>query len=441
MRQGTPVASTEDRSGLLRRAREGMHLLPSALHDPRLVWRWLAGARGAQIAALVLVPGLWFGLPAVLAPALDALYPPVVEREKILGLFPYSVSRDDPLRERRELQLEALAWLAALSGIGILLLARLPETGPEDPGASVRRLRSPSVHEHDDPARLMPVQPALLDPASPGGRYRLKEELARGGMGVVYRAVDEVLGREVALKELPHSLADRGDFAHRFRQEARVLARLSHPNVVGVFDLVEDAGRLWIAMELVDGGDLANLLKSRGRLPVAEALRLALGIAQGIRHAHAQGVIHRDIKAMNVLLTLEGLPKVTDFGLARFAESSVHTREGTVLGSPRYMSPEQAAGRPADARSDIYSFGILLYEMLAGRAPFEGDARSVIAQQISHPPASLREFVPDVPGEVERAIMAMLAKDPDARPRDFTSVAKGLRDLALAARARERRCS
>lgn len=405
------------------------------LREPRLVWRWLAGARNAQVAALVLVPGLWFGLPAVLAPALDALYPPVVEREKILGLFPHSVSRDNPLRERRALQLRALAWLTTGTGIGLLLLARLPRAQPEDPDASVTRRRPPAVHEHDEPARLLARQPTPA-PALAGGRYRLKESLAQGGMGVVHRAVDEVLGREVVLKELIQSLAHQEDFVRRFRQEARVLARLSHPNIVSVFDLVEDEDRLWIAMELVDGGDLTHLLDARGRLPALEALTLALGIAKGIRHAHEQGVIHRDIKAMNVLLTREGLPKVTDFGLARLAESSVHTQHGTVLGSPRYMSPEQAGGRPADARSDVYSFGILLYELLAGRTPFEGDAQSVIVQQISRPPSPLRELVPDVPEEIERAILAMLEKDPDARPQDFASIAQSLRDLALAERAR-----
>lgn len=416
-----------------------MRRLPSVLREPRLVWRWLAGARSAQMAALVLVPGLWLALPAVLAPALDGLYPPVVEREKILGLFPHSVSRDDPLRERRELQLSALAWLGAVGGIALLLLAALPRTRPDDePGASTTMGRSVPVHEHDDPARLLTTAPTRL-PVLAGGRYRLKESLAQGGMGVVHRAVDEVLGREVVLKELIQSLAHQEDFVRRFRQEARVLARLSHPNIVSVFDLVEDENRLWIAMELVDGGDLAKLLDARGRLPALEALTLALGIAKGIRHAHEQGVIHRDIKAMNVLLTREGLPKVTDFGLARLAESSVHTRDGTVLGSPRYMSPEQAAGRPADARSDVYSFGILLYELLAGRPPFEGDVQSVIVQQISRPPSPLRELVPDVPEEIERAILAMLEKDPDARPQDFASVARALRGLALAAKAREGR--
>lgn len=414
---------------LLRRARTGAGLLPLVVARPGLLRPWLAGARTVQVAALVLLPTLWFGLPAALGPALDALYPPVVERERILGLFPHRVRREDPRRERREAQILGLAWLAALGGLALLLLARLPdvaeeseaEAGPSDPAETLR--------EHDHPASLLrsPPPPTAI---VPGGRYRLKEELARGGMGVVHRAVDEVLGREVALKELPHALATREDFVRRFRQEARVLARLAHPNIVAVHDLVEEAGRLWIAMELVDGGDLADLLDARERLPVVEALPLALGIAEGIRHAHGQGVIHRDIKALNVLLTREGIPKVTDFGLARLAESSVHTQDGALLGSPRSMSPEQAAGKPADARSDVYAFGILLYEMLAGRAPFEGDMQSVIAQHLSRAPEPLRDFVPDVPEAIERTVLAMLEKDPERRPQDFATVVAALRQLA-----------
>jgi serine/threonine-protein kinase len=264
-------------------------------------------------------------------------------------------------------------------------------------------------------------------------RYRIVKELGRGGMGVVYQAFDTVLEREVALKELPLHLTARGDFARRFRQEARVLARLSHPHIVQVHDLVEQDERIWIAMELVKGGTLADAIeRSGGSLPWRRALQLAGQICMGLDYAHTQGVIHRDIKPINVLLTQDEAcsAKITDFGLAKHVAASAHTREGTLLGSVSYMSPEQAAGRKVDSLSDVYSFGITLYEMLTGHVPFEGEVAAVLAQHLSQPPTPLRHLRPDVPEGVESIVDRLLAKRPEQRPATLRGVAETLAEIA-----------
>jgi len=286
-----------------------------------------------------------------------------------------------------------------------------------------------------DGTLIEPVAPPSPEPGSPGavvgadGRYRLEREVGHGGMGVVYQALDTALDRAVALKELPLHLTARSDLARRFRQEARLLARLSHPNIVQVYDFIEDGNRLWIAMEFVDGGTLADAIDRTGALAPTEAVRLGRQLAAGLGFAHEQGVIHRDVKPINVLLKTDGVPKITDFGLAKLLESSVHTQEGSLLGSACYMSPEQAAGRPADGRSDVYSLGVTFYEMLCGRTPFEGETASVLAQHLTQDPTPLGELARDVPPALEALVMHMLEKAPDRRPTDLAAVAQALSAL------------
>jgi serine/threonine-protein kinase len=257
-------------------------------------------------------------------------------------------------------------------------------------------------------------------------------------MGVVYQAFDSTLEREVALKELAQHFSEQSELARRFRQEARLLARLSHPNIVQVYDLVEDRGRLWIAMELVTGGTLAEAMQRvGGALPWREVAVLGQQIASGLAFAHQNGVIHRDIKPINILLTQGEMPnaKLTDFGLAKHLESTVRTEAGTLLGSARYMSPEQAAGEAADARSDIYSLGITFFELLCGRTPFEGEVASVLAQHISRAAPPLAEFCDTVPEPIASLVATMLAKSPDERVPELRGV---IETLALSASASER---
>ena len=218
------------------------------------------------------------------------------------------------------------------------------------------------------------------------GRFEITDKLGEGGMGVLYRARDTRLGRTVAIKFLrPEVMADPAR-SQRFLQEAKAVSALNHPNIVTLHDIGEDETRgTWIAMECLDGESLRQRL-ARGQLAVPEAVRIALDVARGLAFAHAAGIAHRDIKPGNVMVTTSGLVKVLDFGLAKLAPSDqpatdsrsptgslpLATATGTILGTPGYMSPEQVEGRPADARSDVFSFGVMLYEMLTGRRPFEG---------------------------------------------------------------------
>jgi len=262
-------------------------------------------------------------------------------------------------------------------------------------------------------------------------RYECLEEIGRGGSGVVHRALDRVLARELALKELPTMHAIHLRSAERFRQEARALARLNHPGIIQVHDLIEAEGRLWIAMELVSGGDLDTYLESHGPLSVAHACHLGELIADALFSAHEQGVIHRDLKPLNILMVNPDTPKITDFGLAKLNEGSAHTIEGLVMGSPYYMSPEQCEGAPTDHRSDIYSLGVILYEMLTGSVPFEGDARSILAQHIHKAPAplsgsSVRE---GIPSSLNELVLRMLEKTPQDRLADLQEVRNSLEGL------------
>ncbi len=263
-----------------------------------------------------------------------------------------------------------------------------------------------------------------------GGRYRLEELLGRGGMSEVWRARDLELDRTVALKLLAPTADDE-----RFRREARAVASLAHENVTQLYDYGEEHGRPYMVFEYLAGGTLDDRLRRRGRLPIAEAESIAAGIAAGLAHAHARGVVHRDLKAANVLFDAEGRPKIADFGIARLASSgSTLTEGGTVLGTAAYISPEQAAGQPAGPPSDVYSFGVLLYRMLAGRLPFESDdpLMLVTLHRDAEPPPveSLRE---DVPPALAALTAAALAKEPALRPLDGSELVAALGGVPEAA--------
>ena len=248
------------------------------------------------------------------------------------------------------------------------------------------------------------------------GRYEVQELVGTGGMSSVYKAHDTLLERNVALKILHDQYTTDDDFVERFRREARAVARLSHPNIVTVIDRGEDGGKQFIVFEYIDGENLKERLVRSGRLPVRDALELALQVARALAFAHEHGLVHRDVKPQNVLLNGDGRAKVTDFGIARSLDVDGVTQTGTVLGTSNYIAPEQASGRRVDQQTDVYSLGVVLYELLAGDVPFPGENFVAVAlKHVNEPPPSLLDVRRDVPVRVANAVDRALAKDPAKR--------------------------
>ena len=250
------------------------------------------------------------------------------------------------------------------------------------------------------------------------GRYRIESTLGSGGMAVVYRAEDDVLGRTVALKTLHDRYAEMPSFRRCFRQEARAMASLDHENIVKVYDISQDGEVPFIVVECVPGRDVGDLLANRrgGRLNEQVVRRIAEQLLLALSYAHRRGIIHRDIKPSNILLTREGSVKVADFGIARFVEEDDPTAEpGEIVGSARYMSPEQLKGEDATPRSDIYSVGVLLYHCLTGRPPFSGDVRSLARQHIHKDPTPPRKLNKRITPGMEAVILKSLSKEPRDR--------------------------
>ncbi|MFN3761871.1 MAG: Stk1 family PASTA domain-containing Ser/Thr kinase [Anaerolineae bacterium] len=261
------------------------------------------------------------------------------------------------------------------------------------------------------------------------GRYRLLELLGSGGMAVVYKGVDTVLHRPVAVKILREAYASDPAFLARFQREARSAARLDHPNVVTVYDVGQDGNLHYIVMEYVEGEDLKSLIRRVGRLSVEQAVDIAYQIAAGVGHAHKMGIIHCDIKPQNVLVTSEGMVKVTDFGIARALSESGLTDPEVVWGSPTYFSPEQAAGERPVPASDVYSIGVVLYEMLAGVPPFRAEKPTALAlMHLREEPQPLSLYNPQVPPQLEWIVRKLLAKEPAARYRTAEQLAVVLQE-------------
>src|SRR5437762_7731982 len=270
--------------------------------------------------------------------------------------------------------------------------------------------RSP---RRDEPhvATLTPVVGELI-----AGRYELEELVGSGGMSSVYRAHDRLLERTVALKILHEQFTRDDDYVERFRREARAVAQLAHPNIVTVIDRGEQDGRQFIVFEYVDGMNLKELMTQEGPLSPREAIELALQVARGLSFAHESGLVHRDVKPQNVLLDADGRAKVTDFGIAHAVDVDGMTITGTIMGTSNYIAPEQARGQPVDEQTDVYSLGCVLYELLAGDVPFEGDNFVAVAMRhVNDPVPSVREVRPDVPPRLDWAIQRAMAKDPGDR--------------------------
>src|ERR1700752_3128261 len=237
------------------------------------------------------------------------------------------------------------------------------------------------------------------------GRYRLEARVGAGGMSTGYRATDETLQRQVAIKLMNREISTDSDQLERFRREARAVAQLSHPHIVGVIDYGEDDARPYIVFEYVQGETLKERIRRNGRLPITEAVAYAIEIAGALEPPHARHIVHRDVKPQNVLIDEEGSAKVTDFGIARTLDEEGLTADGRVLGTTDYVSPEQALGRPVTGQSDLYSLGIVLYEMLTGEVPFKGENQVAVAMK------HVREEIPDVQSkrpEVSAALAGVL---------------------------------
>lgn len=263
------------------------------------------------------------------------------------------------------------------------------------------------------------------------GKYQLGQLLGQGGMGAVYRSFHPVLNQPVAVKVMQNTLAADPQAQQRFLREAQVVAGLAHPNIVNIFDVDIQDGRPYIVMEYLDAGSLADRLQA-GPLTLAAALQLAAPLADALEYAHQRGLVHRDLKPANVLLRPDGSPVLADFGLARpvQADSAAQiTATGAVMGTLAYMAPEQFSGQPTDARADIYSFGVMLYEMLTGRLPFTGDSAQIMYGHLQQPPPSLRVARPDLPEAIEQLVQRMLSKDPAWRPQRMAEVASALRAI------------
>jgi len=373
------------------------------------------------------------------------------------------------LREIRYWQLLSVFWIIGLSITLITIVLDLPRSIKEGERLSEELMRQANAVRDTDPSLLEtlnaktrslrldtkpPDQPIEIEKGPPAEsseeiaktqvvssagkktrcvgqnqRYRIDKAIASGGAGIVYQAEDTVLSRKVALKELLEDLATDGEQAERFKSEARALALLNHAHILPIYDLLEEDGRFWLVMELLTGGTLNDKINA-GALDTAQSIEIIKGIAAGLEIAHQKGFVHRDIKPANILFAEDGSFRITDFGIAKHQATGIKTSHGLILGSPGYMSPEQAAGEPVDARSDIYSLGITMFQMLTGELPFQGDVSSVMAQHITKPIPRPSTINASISKDLDNGILKMLAKQPEARFQSMADLINALAELS-----------
>ena len=264
------------------------------------------------------------------------------------------------------------------------------------------------------------------------GRYEIVAELGKGAMGVVYRANDPMLNRMVAIKTINTEEAGHegmAEYEARFYTEAKAAGGLNHPNIIIIYDIGKSGHLVYMAMEYIEGRELRELLAQGQPLPVVQSVDVAAQVAEGLAYAHQHQVVHRDIKPANIMITPEGRAKIADFGIARMRSSETRTQTGVILGSPKYISPEQVVGKRADHRSDIFSLGIILYECLTGATPFNGEGLSALMYQITnHDPAPPSSANAQVPVMLDYIIAKVLAKTPEARYQSAADFANDLRE-------------
>jgi serine/threonine protein kinase len=283
----------------------------------------------------------------------------------------------------------------------------------------------PSPGSSAMPTSLLSLASALEN------RYQILGELGRGGMGIVYQAYDKQLKEQVAIKLLSPLLSTDQEALERLTREVSLARRVTHPNVIRIHDLSEVNGLHYVSMEYFSGVNLKEHLKQRGPLSIMHAYQLLAQICDGLEAAHSQGVIHRDLKAQNIMVAASGQCKIIDFGLARSVHLEGMTATGLIMGTPEYMAPEQVSGKHVDERADIYALGVILFEMLTGRVPFTGDsAINVGFQQLKDPPPLPRSINPQIPEEVERIILKALEKDPIRRYRTVSELRKNFESAA-----------
>lgn len=322
-------------------------------------------------------------------------------------------------------------WLEALAGA---------QEGDGDPEAALESWRRLALIEPTRPGvseRIEELSSSLRETGRGGDRapdrYQVLQELAAGGMGRVYLARDVALERFVALKMLSENWRSHPELRERFLREAKVAAKLSHPNVVAVHDVGEDDGRPYMALEYVEGRDLSSLLREKGRLEIGEAVPILEAVANALGAAHAAGIVHRDVKPGNVFLREDGAIKLGDFGIARI-EGLDLTETGMAVGTPRYMAPEQACGKPVDGRTDIYALGVLAFHLLTGRPPFVGG--DLAYKHVHEAPPDPRQIQPDLPPLLAQLILSCLAKKPELRPPSAERFASLLEAAGAASPAR-----
>ena len=411
--------------------------LPLVIKKPELLKLWLLNPAKARIFLFACLL-IYLILASHLSQAIvDAWHPLNQESFKtgVMELLNSPILRKlENLREVRYWQLLSLFWFVGISIALIILVLDLPQSIKHGARLSAESMRPAGAVKDTQSCGEIAKTQVVLDAekkirfVGQNQRYRIDKAIASGGAGIVYQAEDTMLGRKVALKELLEDVATDAEQSERFKSEARALAMLNHPQILPIYDLLEESGHFWLVMELLSGGTLNDKIQTAA-LEHLRSIEIISGIAAGLECAHQQGFVHRDIKPANILFASDGTFRITDFGIAKHRTSGIKTSHGLILGSPGYMSPEQAAGEPVDARSDIYSLGITMFQMLTGELPFQGDVSSVMAQHITKSPPIPSSIDASIGEELDAVVLKMLAKKSAARFQSMADLIDALANL------------